>query len=308
MKDQNEDKLESIFDEKSLNKTLKKAKRVTYVRTFLIAAIVCILIVMGTFKANTWWIDKKGSELASKGIVEDAVLKAPNTIVRTEGIEIGFFKGKIKKEVFKVIEDKIIPWQNQDVHYGLSGFQSTSFSSYSTNVNDTTKVNIPSGEREMLFYVPQYTYKTYANDLSILNEFPNDKYMELAISFDKGYSLSKVKEMLPKSIHQTWYWINSYPIKSEVRKDPESGQWLYGISQPSSELGKALSTPKIKTESDFLDHIKKVNKNDYQFFKRHQENGLIIGVVVTGTKENLLLLQGQPYVKASSIGAVVEKY
>lgn len=308
MKDQNEEKLKSIFDEESLNKTLKRVKRVTYLRTFLISAFVCTLIVMGTFKANTWWVNKKGSELASKAIVEDAVIKAPNTIVRTETIEIGLFKGTIKKEVFKVIEDKIIPWQKQDVHYGLRGFQSTSFSSYSTNVNDTTKVNIHSGEREMLFYVPQYTYKTYANDLSIIDEFPNDKYIELAVSFDKGYSLSEAKKMLPQSIHQTWYWVNSYPMKTQVREEPEFGQWLYGISQPSSELGKALSTPKIKTESDFLNHIKKVNKNDYQFLKQQQEKGLIIGVVVTGTKENLLSLQGQPYVKASSIGAVVEKY
>ena len=247
MKNQNETNLNSIFDEKSLNKTLKKAKRITILRTLLISAIVCILIVIGVFKLNTWWIDKKGNELAAEGLLEETIMMAPNTFVTTETIEIGLLKGTIKKEVFKIIEDKIIPWQKQDVHFGLRGFQSTSFSSYSTTVNETTKINIPSGEREMLFYVPQYKYKTYANDLETLNEYPSDKYLELAISFDKGYTLSQVKEMLPDSINQTWYWINNYPIKSEERTQPESGQRLYGISQPTSEVGKALSSNKIKT-------------------------------------------------------------
>lgn len=308
MKNQNEKNLNSIFDEKSLNKTLKKVKRVTFLRTLLISVIVSILIVIGVFKLNNWWIDKTGSELAAEGVLEDTIMMTPNTFVRTETIEIGILKGTIKKEVFKIIEDKIIPWQKQDVHFGFRGFQSTSYSSYSTTVNETTQINIPSGEREMLFYVPQYKYKTYANDLEILNEYPSDKYIELAISFDKGYSLSQVKEMLPDAINQTWYWINNYPIKSEERAQPESGQWLYGISQPTSDIGKALSPHKIKTESDFLAQLKKVNKNDYQFLKKQQEKGLIIGGVVTGTKEELLSLQGLSYVKATSLGVVIEKY
>ncbi|MBZ5753913.1 anti-sigma factor C-terminal domain-containing protein [Metabacillus sp. DBTR6] len=35
---------------------------------------------------------------------------------------------------------------------------------------------------------------------------------------------------------------------------------------------------------------------------------MIIGVVVTGTKDSLLLLKEQPYVTASSIGTVVENF
>lgn len=308
MKDRNEEKLDSIFDEKSLGQTLKRAKRFTLLRTLLVSAIVCILIGFGVYRVNGWWLDKTGSQLAHKLIQEDKIMKAPNTIVRTETIEFGLFKGTIKKEVFKVIEDKIIPWQQQDVHFGLRGHYSTSFSSYNTIIDDTTQVHIPSGEREMLFYVPQYKYKVYSNDLAALHEFPNDKYMELAISFDKAYSLSEAKEMLPKSIHQTWYWINDYRMESGSEAEPVSGQWIYGISQQVTEFGKALSNPKIKTEADFLNHLKKINKADYQFLKKQQKNGLIIGVVVTGTKEELLQLVGQPYVRASSLGAVVEKY
>ncbi|USK62439.1 anti sigma factor C-terminal domain-containing protein [Peribacillus asahii] len=309
MKDQqNEENLKSIFDENSLDKTLKKAKRITFLRTLIISAIVCILIVFGVYRANAWWISKKGSEIASNLIIQDAVMKAPNTIIETETIDIGLFKGTIKREVYKVIENKVIPWDSQEVKYGLRGFSSTSFSSYSTKIDDTTQINFPSGQREMLFYVPQFKYKTYSNDLLKLKEYPNDKYIEMAISFDKSYSLNEVKKMIPNSINPTWFWVNNYSKSSDFRDAPESGQWLFGISTPSSKLGQVLSTPEVKGESDFLNRLKKFNKNDYQFISKHQKGGLIIGAVVTGTKENLLVLQGQPYVKASSLGAVVEKY
>jgi hypothetical protein len=308
MKDQNEDKLKSIFDEKSLNKTLKKAKRVTYFRTLLISTIVCILIVFGVFKANTWWISKKGNEVTSELTIQDAVMKAPNTIINMETLEIGLFKGTIKRKVYKVIEDKVIPWDTQKVSYGLRGFSSTSFSSYSTNIDDNTKINFPSGQREMLFYVPQFNYKSYAEDLLKLKDYPNDKYIEMAISLDKSYSLNDVKKMLPNPINQTWYWVNYYSNKPDERDGPEFGQWLFGISEPSSQLGQVLSAPKINSESDFLNRLKKFNTKDYQLLKKRQTDGLIIGVVVTGTKDSLLLLKEQPYVKASSIGAVVEKY
>ncbi|MDN5387026.1 MULTISPECIES: anti sigma factor C-terminal domain-containing protein [Bacillus] len=308
MKEPNEDELKNIFDDKSLNKSLKKAKRVTFFRTLFISAIVSILLVVGIYKTNLWWMSEKGSEVASELIRRDAVMKAPNTIINTETLDIGLFKGTIKREVYKVIEDKVIPWDTQEVHFGLRGFQSTSFSSHSTNIDDTTQIHIPSGEREMLFYVPQFNYKNYANDLSKIKEFPNDKYIEMAISFDKSYSLEEVKTMLPKSVNPTWYWVNYYSNKSDDRESPESGQWLFGISDPSSKLGQVLSTPKVKSESDFLDRLKKFNKNDYEYVKKRQKDGLIIGVVVTGTKDSLSSLQGQPYVKASSLGVIVDKY
>ena len=308
MKEQNEDELKNIFDEKSLNKSVKKAKRVTFFRTVFISAIVCILLVLGIYKTNLWWIGEKGSEVASELIRQDAVMKAPNTIINTETLDTGLFKGTIKREVYKVIEDKVIPWDTQEVHFGLRGFQSTSFSSHSTNIDDTTQIHIPSGEREMLFYVPQFNYNNYANDLSKTKEYPNDKYIEMAISFDKSYSLEEVKKMLPKSIKPTWFWVNDYPNKSDDRDTPESGQWLFGISDIPSKLGQVLSTPKVKSESDFLNRLKKFNINDYQFIKKRQKDGLIIGVVVTGTKDSLSSLQGLPYVKASSLGVIIDKY
>lgn len=308
MKKQDEDALETLFDENSLNKTLKKARRVTFIRNLLISAIVCIVILIAIYRVNAWWMTNKSSDIISDLNIRETVMKAPNTVIKTETLDIGLFKGTIKREVYKVIENKVIPWDSQEVDIGFRGYYSTSFSSYSTNIDETTQINFPSGQNEMLFYVPQFQYNTYANDLKKLREYPSDKYIELSISFDKNYSLNEVKEMLPNSIHATWFWVDSYPKKTESRDTPESGQWLFGISEPSSKLGEVLTTSKVENELDFLNHLNKFDKGTYQLISKREKDGFIIGVVVTGTKEDLLLLEGQPYVKASSIGVVVSKY
>ncbi|PFK46048.1 hypothetical protein COJ23_23015, partial [Priestia megaterium] len=208
----------------------------------------------------------------------------------------------------KVIEDKVIPWGTEEITYDLLGNFNASFSTHSTIVNDTTMYHIPNGQREMLFYVPKYKYKLYANDFDMIKDYPNDKYMEMAISFDKNYTLKEVQKMLPTSAHQTWYWIDNYAKSTDYRDEPESGRWLLGISKPSPQLGAKLTTTKIKTEADFLNELKKTDPGEMKNLKNRQENGLVIGVVVTGAKEELLSLRNKPYVKAASLGAVVDKY
>ncbi|PEA35374.1 hypothetical protein CON45_30400 [Priestia megaterium] len=142
----------------------------------------------------------------------------------------------------------------------------------------------------------------------MIKDYPNDKYMEMAISFNKNYKLKEVQKMLPTSVHQTWYWVDNYAKSNGYRGEPENGRWLLGISKPSPQLGEKLTTTKIKTEADFLNELEKTDPGESKNLKNRQKNGLIIGLVVTGTKKELLSLRNEPYVKAASLGAVVDNY
>ena len=302
------DELDSIFDEKSLRRTLKKAKYIAFLRTVFISALVVCFVITVLIKGNDYFINTQGNKLTERFIKQNQVRMSPNTFTNTDTISTGILKGTIKSEVFKVIEDKVIPWGTEEITYDLNGNFNASFSTHSTIVNDTTMYHIPNGQREMLFYVPKYKYKVYANDFGMIKDYPNDKYMEMAISFDKNYTLKEVQKMLPTSAHQTWYWIDNYAKSNGYRGEPESGRWLLGISKPSPQLGAKLTTTKVKTEADFLNELKKTDPGEAKNLKNRQENGLIIGVVVTGTKEELLSLRNKPYVKAASLGAVADKY
>ncbi|MEB2268246.1 anti-sigma factor [Priestia megaterium] len=302
------DELDSIFNEKSLHRTLKKAKYIAFLRTVFISILVVCFVITVLIKGNNYFINKQGNKLTEQLIKENHVRMSPNTFTNTDTISTGILKGTIKSEVFKVIEDKVISWGTEEITYDSLGNFNASFSTHSTIVNDTTMYHIPNGQREMLFYVPKYKYKLYANDFDMIKDYPNDKYMEMAISFDKNYTLKEVQKMLPTSAHQTWYWVDNYAKSTGYRGEPENGRWLLGISKPSPQLGAKLTTTKIKTEADFLNELKKTDPWESKNLKNRQKNGLIIGVVVTGTKEELLSLRNKPYVKAASLGAVVDKY
>jgi len=302
------DELDSIFDEKSLHRTLKKAKYIAFLRTVFISALVVCFVITVLIKGNNYFINTQGNKLAERLIKEKHVRMSPNTFTNTHTISTGILKGTIKREVFKVIEDKVIPWGTEEITYDLLGNFNASFSMSSTIVNDTTMYHIPNGQREMLFYVPKYKYKLYANGFGMIKDYPNDKYMEMAISFDKNYTLKEVQKMLPTSAHQTWYWVDNYANSNGHRNESENGRWLLGISKPSPQLGAKLKTTKVKTEADFLNELKKTDTGEAKNLKNRQENGLIIGVVVTGTKEELISLRNKPYVKAASLGVVVDKY
>ncbi len=302
------DELDSIFDEKSLHRTLRKAKYRAISRTIFISALVVSFIIGIFVKGNNYFINTQGEKIADQLITENYVRMSPNTFTSTDTISIGVLKGTIKSEVFKVIENKVIPWDTEEITYDLLGNLNASFSMSSTIVNETTVYHIPNGQREMLFYVPKYKYKLYANDFDMIKKYPNDKYMEMAISLNKNYTLKEVQKMLPTSTHQTWYWVDNYGKSTGYRNNPENGRWLLGISKPSPQLGAKLTTTKIKTEADFLNELQKTDPGEVKNLKNRQKNGLIIGVVVTGTKEELLSLKNKPYVKAASLGAVVDKY
>ncbi len=302
------DELDSIFDEKSLHRTLRKAKYRAISRTIFISALVVSFIIGIFVKGNNYFINTQGEKIADRLITENYVRMSPNTFTSTDTISIGVLKGTIKSEVFKVIKNKVIPWDTEEITYDLLGNLNASFSMSSTIVNETTVYHIPNGQREMLFYVPKYKYKLYANDFDMIKKYPNDKYMEMAISLNKNYTLKEVQKMLPTSTHQTWYWVDNYGKSTGYRNNPENGRWLLGISKPSPQLGAKLTTTKIKTEADFLNELQKTDPGEVKNLKNRQKNGLIIGVVVTGTKEELLSLKNKPYVKAASLGAVVDKY
>ncbi|MDH6670916.1 MULTISPECIES: anti-sigma factor C-terminal domain-containing protein [Paenibacillus] len=185
------------------------------------------------------------------------------------------------------------------------------------------------GQREMLFYIPGVDYNgKILNDLPLLQEMDPAKLVEMAISFDKSYSLSEVKQLTPSGLTQTWYWVDTYDNKkiyepyidgngNKSYAIPHSESWAHGF-------GISPTEPAIEaTEQPFLDALErgvqlKGNyhydfKRIYNYLKKDKSKPdasdvRILGVVVTGTAEEFQVLSGKPYVRGITLGAVVDKY
>ena len=184
-------------------------------------------------------------------------------------------------------------------------------------------------ERMMEFYHPEVTYEFLRKDLGRLESIPENKMIEMAVSFDRSYSPKEVRQFLPDTLSLQWYWADTYSNlealkaveveengkQSIVPGHPELAGQVYGFNEEDAD---------IPSEKIFLNTIKEgaaiKDGKYYGEFKRildyvsggssspRSENIKVLGVVVTGSPSQLKALQSMRQVRASSLGAIVEKY
>lgn len=162
---------------------------------------------------------------------------------------------------------------------------------------------------------PKVNYKEYLNDISLLDKYPN-KFAEMAISFDKNYTVTKIKKMLPSKITPVWYWVDTND-NLKVLIGPEAAQYVYGFDAQKGYIENGDGTEKdfilaIKSGLNMKGKYENEYKRIYDFLRKDKKKPTlhdvkVIGVVVTGTTEDLKKLENQPYAKAIVLGAVVDK-
>ncbi|MNY59098.1 hypothetical protein D3C86_1955070 [compost metagenome] len=101
----------------------------------------------------------------------------------------------------------------------------------------------------------------------------------------------------------------------KFRAEPERAEELHGFQAYRERMDHTL----VNTEEKFMMDIQAVMDCSNAYYskqaarvlaavKSHQQSGMIIGVVVTGTKDQLKALQQLPFIKAATLGATVDMY
>jgi hypothetical protein len=195
------------------------------------------------------------------------------------------------------------------------------------------------GQREMVFFYPFLDYPNYKNDLQLLESISSTKVMEMALSFDKDYTMDEVKNIIPQNVTLAWYWLDdldeqekedSKP-RTEEQQNPDgttyivdypprlrSERTVYGIKaydpngisreEPEQHFIWALKNGMVydtRFKSEFERVFQNIAGEDKEITK---EDFRVFGAVVTGNAESLKNLQDMPFIKASSIGVITDKY
>jgi hypothetical protein len=179
----------------------------------------------------------------------------------------------------------------------------------------------------MMFYIPEINYnEKILNDLPSLSEMDPGKLVEMGISFDKSYSFEEVKSMLPEGLKQVWYWVDTYNNKDRYKpyKDgngnmsyviPEEARSIFGFGArwdsdhaEANDFIKSLQNGLMQKGKYYSEYSR-----IYDYLKRDKtepdaNDVRIIGVVVTGTAEQLKSLTNKAFVRGAVLGAVVDKY
>lgn len=330
--------------QQSLAKTIKRAKRVSLIRNMVISAVAAVVaVVLVQFVALQ--LTYRASDKAYHRAQLNMSLTSPNEYEGGYADMRGFLSGTIELRSYKLVEGVPVPWGERWFSYKVPGILSVagrggSVGSGTISVEDEDMkaagfeymrgYNAFNGQRELSFYVPGVDYNDkILNELDVVSGLSDEKVAELAISFDREYSLKEVKAMLPQELTQAWYWIDTYDNRTTFQFNPWQDE-RGGISYPTP-MSKAFNVYGFRSnglleEGEAANFLRELEygiqlggryEEDYQrvynYIKGDKDSPQaddvrILGVVVTGSAEELLSLQGQPYVRAAVLGAVADRY
>lgn len=184
----------------SFQKAIKKAKWKQTMKFLVISILSTTIILYGIFLVGQYnlqnRIDNNDRMLFSQ-------VNGANTYWAGGFMVYGFLNMSAVKHltIEKNVGERSIVWNRKEVKYPLfSGKQvidNGRFSEtigYSERFNRKVHYNKFTGEREIDFYYPQLEYEYLPNELEIATQLDNNSLAEVALSFDKPYTLKEVQK------------------------------------------------------------------------------------------------------------------
>lgn len=348
-----EEKLKETFDFNSseIKKILQRAKLFTLIRTVTISLLVFVLLVGIILIANAMILNRiADSELLNETLLNSVA--GPNTYMTHSQVNDGFLVGEAEYITYRIVGNRPVYDGTHKIKYSIfpivQGLYGTGRSQPIQIENESTENGVEFsfyskvGNKEMTFYHPYIEYETYPNDLTLLDEIGEDKYIELALSFDRSYTPEEVQRMLPSEVKIAWYWVDTYSEKNldkmkgqcvEVEFKGEDGRTttkkvyqkprvlraydVYGMEAITS-TGETVEEPwrwfigAIDMGRNKKSHYQSIFKDIYDVLSNGKgeitkDDIRVIGVVVTGDTASMKLLKND-YVKAATLGIVTEKF
>ncbi|WP_232699462.1 anti sigma factor C-terminal domain-containing protein [Brevibacillus daliensis] len=320
-----------------VTKLIKKAKRKTIWRNVAISTGVTLVLLVGGTIGNAQLLHNS-FDTALMEVEHEERLAGPNVYMGNYQRDYGILKGNMHYQTYKVIEGVPLPWQDNILNvsaWGTHSLLAGSYNSLQFAQTDQSGQQIPyarpynphNGQREMMFYIPEVDYGKRMNEQPTLSQLDKNKLVEMGLSFDKAYSFEQIKEMLPEGVRPVWYWVDTYADKNrkQPRKledgtvsysSPEHANMVYGFGTVPDQDPDQI-TPKgfiealetgIKREGKYANSYQKA----YDYLRKDkpqpdESDMKIIGVVVTGTAENLQKLSTKTYIHGAVLGAIVDR-
>lgn len=329
-------------DDKQFGKVIKRAKRKTWIRNILIS-LVASIVAITLVQFGALQLTYRAGDKALNEEWLHMTMTSPNEYESGYKNQTGFLSGTLEFSSYKIVEGVPVPWGSRMAEYKVPGF--LKFTGLSGNIGNVTVVdpdmkaknymyyrpyNASNGQRELMFYVPGVDYNgKIVNDLDLVGKMGVNKAVEMAISFDKDYSLDEVRAMLPGEVTPVWYWVDTFDNRETFNFKPykdERGETSYPtpMTKTFGVYGFGVRPDWEQVEvKDFLQDLQFGLKQKGRYTKEYERinNYLkkdkqqpdesdvrLLGVVVTGTAEELQALRGQSYVRAAALGAVTETY
>lgn len=320
-------------DNQAFEKLIKKTKKRNTLKGILTSAlstiIVLLIILVGAnlFVANTM---NKQLELQDQKLNIENIAFSPNIFTTGQHTtSTAWTKSTTTETRIKNIDGYHIYYPEKTVQIGLSGtrnFSHDSIDVYNAKPSIIAK-NTKTQEKEPIFFnrsatsiyknskkITLYTPPTHeAKTLSTMK----NTLAEVALTFDKPYSYSEIKKMIPDNVMINYYWLgfgnnNTSTIErvgnyiglnasddgqGSLQEGNTKNNTYTGYKGLKQALTDAISLPLESHISDksYISSIKSQLSSNLSTAK-------FSGVIVTGKTDNLQSLDDLNFVFASNVG------
>lgn len=314
--------INNMFDDKKLKESVRRAKVKSTIKTISISIVV---FVAGSF-INTA-IGIKYSTRSYEANEACVSVSVPGGYISESTDFIGFLGGNGSYKITKKIGDKPVILEDRVSFFGLIPqitFSRGTGAGY--HIAGQWPVSIwENGYKKMRFFHPNIKYGEYQNELAAIDKIPEEKIIEMAISFDKPYKMAELftiqNKLKPARI--SWVWLNEFTEEKMKQYESEVANYdskangvkedeAIGISIPNKgELGanpydEYYDVLVENLGKSYMPEHKKLYDEIMARGKTKIADAEVLGVIVQGTKEELKQLAENPMVKATSIGVVVD--
>ena len=290
--------------EQSLQKALKKAKRMQILKITVISFLVVLIALPVFYKVGNYFAAKSSNSLHDRLFLIHEISQ-PNVQINSQVTSNrSMFGGNIVTNRSKNINGYVVPYSTLTSSYGwiqsdidanelIPGFHWSEKNMYEFDKQTKTKV--------ASFYNPAIKkYYHIANDLPALAQMDNH-VAEVALSFDQPYTYQEIQQMIPDNLNIVWLYMTSQIVEEQYGP---SGVTVYGFD------------PADGSEAVYESFIQSLKKYDARGYNEAIQSFLtlsadwneapILGVLLTGQTQNFAALKQQTFVRGASIGATAE--
>lgn len=296
-------------------KLVKKAKKRSMITMVLISLVISLIVITGLYfigdrvmimkmeketDLDSTWNDIMGANIEEQGTIYNYSPTSATT------------KTKIVKNVGGVP----IPWGEQEkvfTIFGTSRLITNNGASGSGSIEDERIPLYYQGERVVEFFHPQLNYKHIFDDRALLNNIDDNSVVEMAFSFNKGYSIEEVNQVFKEQL--AWYWVDTFnkDVIKELNEFSRGytilGFEAHGFQNTASNFISILEMVK-EDGGNYQNDAEEIFNNitNQGKMKLEPQNLKIIGVVVTGQPSDLIKFSDKSMIRGATLGATTDKY
>lgn len=306
---------------------VKKARKRSMIKMILISLVISLIVVFGLYFLGNRVMVVKMEKETSLDSTWNGIMGA-NIEERGTLFNYSLTSATAKTMLVKIVGGVPIPWGEQEKVFTILGTSrpiSTNGPSGFGYSDDERITMYYEGERVVEFFHPQVNYKQIFDDRTLLNVIDDNTVVEMAFSFDEGYSIEEVNKVFKDQL--AWYWVDTFS-KNQIDNDNKfnedknfrdatiHGFQAYGFSYNRVAASNSASNfisilEEVKEDGgDYQEDAKRIITNITNQGEINLEPGnlKIIGVIVTGKPSDLLKFSNESMIRGATLGATTDLY